>query len=70
MRIDWMEKVLLKLVGKGALAYALHPDGLLSVVDRKGQKHWFSAADYQHLMPSQLKPPASSQTLRGQDDQS
>jgi len=40
------------------------------VVDRKGQKHWFSAADYQHLMPSQLKPSASSQTLRGQNDQS
>jgi hypothetical protein len=55
MHEDWMDRVLLKLVGKGAMAYALHADGLLSVVDRKGQKHLFTPPDYRHLLPRELK---------------
>lgn len=64
MHEDWMEQVLLKLVGKGAIAYALHTDGLLSVIDRKGQKHLFTPADYRHLMPGELKNKEGI-TLRG-----
>lgn len=55
MQQDWMGKVLLKLVGKGVMAYALHADGMLSVVDRKGQKFLFTPMDYQHLLPKELK---------------
>lgn len=69
MHEDWMEKVLLKLVGKGAMAYALHADGLLSVVDRKGQKHLFTPMDYQHLLPSVLKNKEGI-SLRGKHAQS
>ncbi|MGB4594517.1 MAG: hypothetical protein WBI14_01250 [Anaerolineaceae bacterium] len=61
---DWMERVLLKLVGKGAMAYALHADGMLSVVDRKGQKHLFTPLDYRHLLPGELKNKEGI-TLRG-----
>lgn len=49
-----MRKVINKLVGRGAMAYALHPDGSLTVVDRKGQKHLFSRIDYEKLLPRTL----------------
>ena len=55
MQEDWIEQVVLKLVGEGALAYALHPDGMLSVVNSIGQKFRFAPADYQQLLPNNTK---------------
>ncbi len=55
MQDDRMEQILLKLVGGGALAYALRPDGTLSVVDHKGQKHFFAREAYEHLLLGEKK---------------
>lgn len=52
-----LKKVVLKLVGRNAMAFAYHPeDRSLSVVDRHGRKYLFGWGDYQQY----LKPGKSS----------
>ena len=46
-----LKKVVLKLVGRDAMAYAYHPeDRSLSVVDRHGRKFLFGWGDYQQYL--------------------
>lgn len=53
-----IKKLVLKLVGKDAMAFAYHPeDRSLSVVDRHGRKFLFGWGDYQHfLKPGKTVP--------------
>ncbi|HSN94567.1 MAG TPA: hypothetical protein VLR89_05850 [Anaerolineaceae bacterium] len=46
-----LKKVVLKLVGRNAMAFAFHPeDRSLSVVDRHGRKFLFGWGDYQQYL--------------------
>jgi hypothetical protein len=46
-----LKKLVLKLVGKNAMAFAYHPeDRSLSVVDRHGRKFLFGWGDYQQYL--------------------
>ena len=46
-----LKKVVLKLVGRNAMAFAFHPeDRSLSVVDRHGRKYLFGWGDYQQYL--------------------
>ena len=46
-----LKKVVLKLVGRDAMAFAYHPeDRSLSVVDRHGRKFLFGWGDYQQYL--------------------
>jgi len=46
-----LKKVVLKLVGRNAMAFAYHPeDRSLSVVDRHGRKYLFGWGDYQQYL--------------------
>ena len=58
-----LKKVVLKLVGRGAMAYAYHPeDRSLSVVDRHGRKYLFGWGDYQqYLKPGKPIAPEKTQ---------
>lgn len=59
-----IQRVLLKLVGRGALAYAFHAeDKSLSVVDKHGRKFLFCWGDYQHLLPK-ARPASQRQPAR------
>ena len=57
MQQEVLEKVVKDLVGPGALAYALHADGSLTIVDSRGWKRLFTPDDYHAL----CKQPATHQ---------
>jgi len=56
MQQDVLEQVVKDLVGPGALAYALHADGSLTIVDSRGWKRRFTPDDY-HALRKQLATP-------------
>jgi hypothetical protein len=60
MREDVLKQVVEDLVGPGALAYALHADGSLTVVDARGWKRQFTPADYHALCRKRAKTPKRS----------
>ncbi len=43
------------LVGKGALGYHVAQDGTLTIIDRKGRKHFFEAEEYADLLKRDLE---------------
>jgi len=55
MREDILKQVVEDLVGPGALAYALHADGSLTIVDAHGWKRQFTPADYHALRQKHAK---------------
>ena len=55
MREDILKQVVEDLVGPGALAYALHGDGSLTIVDARGCKRHFTPADYHALRQPRAK---------------
>jgi len=55
MREDVLKQVVEDLVGPGALAYALHADGNLTIVDARGMKRHFTPADYHALQKKRAK---------------
>ncbi len=60
MREDILKQVVEDLVGPGALAYALHADGSLTIVDARGWKRRFTPADYHALHQKRTKTPKRS----------
>ena len=60
MRDDILKQVVEDLVGPGALAYALHADGNLTIVDARGWKRHFTPADYHGLYQKRTKTPKRS----------
>jgi len=60
MREDILKQVVEDLVGPGALAYALHADGNLTIVDARGWKRHFTPADYHALYRKRTKTPKRS----------
>ena len=60
MREDVFKQVVEDLVGPGALAYALHADGNLTIVDAHGMKRHFTPADYHALQKKRAKTPKRS----------
>jgi len=60
MREDILKQVVEDLVGPGALAYALHADGSLTIVDARGWKRRFTPADYHALHLKHTKTPKRS----------
>lgn len=60
MREDVLKQVVEDLVGPGALAYALHADGNLTIVDARGWKRHFTSADYHALQKKRAKTPKRS----------
>jgi len=60
MREDILKQVVEDLVGPGALAYALHADGSLTIVDARGWKRRFTPADYHALYQKRTKTPKRS----------
>ncbi|MFZ3069872.1 MAG: hypothetical protein WA110_01950 [Anaerolineaceae bacterium] len=58
------------LAGSGALAYAIHSDGSLVVVDRQGHKRTFTPPEYQHLLhPTSAPADRRKSKLGGTHDQ-
>ncbi len=57
MREDVLKQVVEDLVGPGALAYALHADGSLTIVDARGWKSKFTPEDYHALQNKRAKTP-------------
>jgi len=55
MREDILKQVVEDLVGPGALAYALHSDGSLTIIDARGWKRKFTPEDYQALHDKRAK---------------
>jgi hypothetical protein len=62
-----LKKLVLKLVGKNAMAFAYHPeDRSLSVVDRHGRKFLFGWGDYQqYLKTSKVTLPEKTEGTMG-----
>lgn len=60
MQEDILKQVVEDLVGPGALAYALHADGSLTIVDARGWKRHFTPADYHALPQRRAKTPKRS----------
>ena len=60
MREDVLKQVVEDLVGPGALAYALHADGSLTIVDARGWKRKFTPEDYHALQNKRAKTPKRS----------
>lgn len=60
MQEDVLKQVVEDLVGPGALAYALHGDGSLTIIDSRGCKRHFTPADYQTLQQKRAKTPKRS----------
>lgn len=60
MREDILKQVVEDLVGSGALAYTLHADGSLTIVDARGWKRQFTPADYRALRQKRAKAPKRS----------
>ena len=60
MREDILKQVVEDLVGPGALAYALHADGSLTIVDARGWKRHFTTEDYHALQQKREKNPKRS----------
>jgi len=60
MQEDILKQVVEDLVGPGALAYALHADGSLTIVDARGWKRRFTPADYHALQQKRRKTPKRS----------
>lgn len=60
MREDVLKQVVEDLVGPGALAYALHADGSLTIVDARGWKRKFTPEDYHALQIKRAKTPRRS----------
>ena len=56
MQQEVLEKVVKDLVGPGALAYALHADGSLTIVDSRGWKRLFTPDDYHALCKQPANP--------------
>ena len=55
MREDILKQVVEDLVGPGALAYALHSDGSLTIIDARGWKRQFTPEDYHALHDQRAK---------------
>ena len=60
MQENILKQVVEDLVGPGALAYALHADGSLTIVDARGWKRHFTAEDYHALQQKREKTPRRS----------
>ena len=60
MQEERLKQVVEDLVGPGALAYALHADGILTIVDARGRKRHFTPEDYHALQYKRAKTPKRS----------